>query len=143
MKTNARKKLALLFNKEEDFLQKQFKNLKDTLKKCLDKRNRMTRSGAAASNLPKCKFFDQMAFLYEKSANKLTEYNVEIVPDFASPSSFHSQLSFSKLSPSTSSCSSDLILTETHKRLNNSKPPIKKKAQQIRTRSHSHNYLNH
>ena len=52
MKTNAWEKLALLFNKEEDFLQKQLKNLKDTLKKCLDKRNRMTRLGAAASNLP-------------------------------------------------------------------------------------------
>ena len=66
VKTNAWKKLALLFNKEEDFLQEQFKNLKDTLKKCLDKRNRMTRSGAAASNLPKSKFFDQMAFFMKK-----------------------------------------------------------------------------
>ena len=86
VKLNAWKKLALKFCKEEDFLQKKLKNLKDTLKKCLDKRNRMTRSGAAASNLPKCRLFDQMAFLHEKSANKPTESNVDIVPDFASPS---------------------------------------------------------
>ena len=88
----------------------------------------MTRSGAAASNLPKCKFFDQIAFLYEKSANKPTELNVEIVPDFALLSSLHSQCSFLPLSPSTSSCSSDLILTKTRKILNHSKRPIKKKS---------------
>ena len=102
--------------------------MKDTLKKCLDKRNRMTRSGAAASNLSKCKFFDQVIFLHEKSANKPTQSNLDIVPDFASPLSFHSQFSFSPLSPNTSSCSSDLIVTETCKKLNHSKPPIKKKA---------------
>ena len=38
----------------------------------------MTRFGAAASTLPKCKFFEQMAFLHEKSANKATESNVDI-----------------------------------------------------------------
>ena len=127
VKLNAWKKLALKFCKEEDFLQKKFKNLKDTLKKCLDKRNRMTRSGAAASNLPKCRFFDQMAFLHEKSANKPTESNVDIVPDFASPS-FHSQHSISPLSPSVSSCSSELILTENRKRLSCTRPSIPKKA---------------
>ena len=36
----------------------------------------MTRSGAAAAMLPKCKFFEQMAFLHEKSANKPTESNL-------------------------------------------------------------------
>ena len=59
-----------------DFLQNQLKNLNDTLKKCFDKRNRMTRSGAAAATLRKCKFFDQMAFLLEKGANKPTESNL-------------------------------------------------------------------
>ena len=34
------------------------------LKKGLDKRNRMTRSGAVAVNLPKFQYFDQMAFLF-------------------------------------------------------------------------------
>ena len=47
-----------------EFLQKQLKNLKHSLKKCLDKRTKMTRSGAAASSLPKCRYFEQMAFLY-------------------------------------------------------------------------------
>ena len=34
------------------------------LKKGLDKRNRMTRSGAVAVNFPKFQYFDQMAFLF-------------------------------------------------------------------------------
>ena len=68
-----------------EFLQKQLKNLKDALKKCLDKRNQTTRSGAAASTLPKCKFFEQMAFLHEKIANKATESNVGI------PSSYQAE----------------------------------------------------
>ena len=59
-----------------EFLQRQLKNLKDALKKCLDKRNKLTRSGAAASSLPKCKFFDQMQFLHERTANKLTKSNI-------------------------------------------------------------------
>jgi len=58
------------------FLQKQLKNLKDVLKKCLDKRKRLTKSGAAALTLPKCQYFDQMAFLHEKSVNKQTESNL-------------------------------------------------------------------
>ena len=46
------------------------------LKKCLDKCNRMPRSCAAAVNLPKCQYFDQMVFLNEKSVNKVTEANL-------------------------------------------------------------------
>ena len=49
-----------------DVLKKQLKNLKDTLKKCLDKRNELTKSGAAALKLPKCKFFEQMDFSLKK-----------------------------------------------------------------------------
>ena len=67
-------------------LQKQLKNLKGMLKKCLDKRNRMTRSGAAAVNLPKCKYFDQMAFLHGKSANKVTKTNL------SQPSTFFTEV---------------------------------------------------
>ena len=55
-----------------EFLQKQLKNLKENLKKYLDKRNQMTRSGAAAESLPKFKYFEQMRLLHEKSANKPT-----------------------------------------------------------------------
>ena len=36
----------------------------------------MTKSGAAASSLPKCKYFDQMQFLHEKTANQPTISNV-------------------------------------------------------------------
>ena len=61
-----------------DFLQKQFKYLKDNLKKCLDKRSRMQKSGAAASSLPKCNYFDQMSFLHDKTLNLPTESNVSI-----------------------------------------------------------------
>lgn len=59
-----------------EYLQRQLKNLKDNLKKCLDKRQRMTRSGAAASSLPQCKYFHQMKFLHEKTANQPTESNI-------------------------------------------------------------------
>ena len=59
-----------------DVLKKQLKNLKDTLKNCLDKRNELTKSGAAASKFPKCKFFEQMTFLHEKTGNKPTQSNV-------------------------------------------------------------------
>ena len=63
------------------FLQKQLKNLRDMLKKCLDKRNRLSRSGAPARELPKCQLFDQMAFLCEMSANKPTESNLPLMID--------------------------------------------------------------
>ena len=36
----------------------------------------MTRSGAAVSSLPKCKYFEQMRFLHEKTANRPTESNI-------------------------------------------------------------------
>lgn len=66
-----------------EFLQK---NLKDNLKKCLDKRKSMTRSGAAAESLPKCKYFEQMRFLHERTSNKPSCSNVlnmETIPVFA------------------------------------------------------------
>ena len=73
------------------------------LKKCLDKRNRMTRSGAAAVNLPKCQYFDQMAFLHEKSVNKVTETNL------SQPSTFSAEVltDGNQCSPLSSSCSSN------------------------------------
>ena len=58
------------------FLQKRLKNLRDMLKKCLDKRNRQSRSDAAARDLPRCRYFEHMAFLCETSANKPTESNL-------------------------------------------------------------------
>ena len=48
------------------------------LKKFLDKRKCLSKSGAAACSLPKCKYFEEMAFLHEKSANKPTESNLSV-----------------------------------------------------------------
>ena len=58
------------------FLQKTFKNLKDNLKRCIGKRRKLTRSGAAVSSLPKCKYFDVMRFLYDRVSNKPSESNL-------------------------------------------------------------------
>ena len=38
----------------------------------------MTKSGAPASVLPKCKYFEQMRFLHEKKAKRNTETNLEL-----------------------------------------------------------------
>lgn len=59
-------------------MQRNLKNLKDNLKKCLDKRQQMTKSGAPASSLPQCKYFEQMRFLHEKTANKPTDSNITV-----------------------------------------------------------------
>ncbi|XP_071942983.1 uncharacterized protein [Antedon mediterranea] len=77
IKVNAWKTIGEIFNREVEFLQRQLKNLKDTLKKCLNKRNSMIRSGAAATSLPQCKYFEQMRFLHEKTANKPTVSNCQ------------------------------------------------------------------
>ena len=45
----------------------------------------MTKSGAAASSLPKCKYFDEMAFLHEKRCNRPNESNLQLQSTFISP----------------------------------------------------------
>ena len=59
-----------------EFLQKQLKYLKDNLKKCLDRRSKLMKSGAPASSLPKCNYFEVVRFLHDKTANKPTESNL-------------------------------------------------------------------
>ena len=66
----------ILYYISVEFLQRNLKNLKDNLNKCLDKRQQMTKSGAPASALPQCKYFEQMRFLHEKTANQPTESNI-------------------------------------------------------------------
>ena len=61
-----------------EFLKTHLKNLKDAYKKCLDRINKATRSGPAASRVTKCKYFEQLSFLYEKTANKSTDRNIPI-----------------------------------------------------------------
>lgn len=50
------------------------------MKRCIDKRSRLTRSGAAAHTLPKCKYFDTLLFLHDKVSNRETSSNV-ILPN--------------------------------------------------------------
>ncbi|XP_028418615.1 uncharacterized protein LOC114544599 [Dendronephthya gigantea] len=78
-KANAWKKLSEILNRDVDLFQRQLKNLKDNLKKCLDKRSKMTRSGATASCLPMCRYFEQMAFLYGCVGNRPTESNLNAI----------------------------------------------------------------
>ena len=59
-------------------MQKKLKNLKDTLKNCIDKHNKMTKSGAGATTLPKCKYYDEMMFLNDKNSNVSTQSNFEL-----------------------------------------------------------------
>ena len=94
------------------FLQKQLKKLTNMLKKCLDKRNRMPRSCAAAVSLPKCQYFDQMVFLHEKSVNKVTEANL------SQPSTFSAEVltEENQCSPLSSTCSSNSSNFDTSKK---------------------------
>ena len=57
-------------------MKRTWKNLRDGLSKCIKKRELMTRSGAAAGKLPKCKLFDQLQFLRDSVSNKATVSNV-------------------------------------------------------------------
>ena len=59
-----------------EFLQKQLKYLKDSLKKNLDMRSRLAKSGASALPFPKWNDFEVMQFLHEKTANKPTKSNL-------------------------------------------------------------------
>ena len=90
------------------YLQKVFKNLKDSLKKCLDKRTTLSRSGAAASTLSMCKYFEVMRFLHEKTSNLETHSNVELEIQAVSNNSIDLSSSLQSQDPiqSPSSCSS-------------------------------------
>ena len=59
-----------------EFLKKQLKYLKENLKKFLDRRSRLTKSGAPTSWWLKCNYFEVMRFLHDKTANKPTESNL-------------------------------------------------------------------
>ena len=54
-----------------EFLQIQFKYLNDSLKKCLDRRSKLTKSVAPASSLPKCNYFEVMQSLHDKRQTNL------------------------------------------------------------------------
>lgn len=72
------------------------------MKRCLDKRNRLTRSGAAAHTLPKCKFFDVLMFLNDKISNQETQSNIDISKSSNNHESIPSPLSSSSMLSSPS-----------------------------------------
>ena len=72
-------------NEDTKKLWKQLKNFKDNLKKCLGKCSSMKKSGAAAFSLPKCKYFDKMSFLHDKSCNRPSESNLQLQSTFIAP----------------------------------------------------------
>ena len=59
--------------------------LHNNIKKYLCKRSNVTKSGAAASSLPKCKYFDEMAFLLGKNCNRPSESNLQLQSTSISP----------------------------------------------------------
>ncbi|CAB4038372.1 Hypothetical predicted protein, partial [Paramuricea clavata] len=65
-KKNAWSNIAAKFGKDVEFLKAQWKNLKENYKRCLDKRNRMTKSGAGAHSLPTCKYFQNLQLAIKK-----------------------------------------------------------------------------
>ena len=86
----------------------------------LDRRVRTTKSGAAALSLQKCNYFEQMAFLVDKTANLPTESNV-MIPNagnqnfnLGSASAGQScEIQSSQMTPSRPSNNSESILLST------------------------------
>ena len=63
-----------------EFLKKQWKNLRDSLKRVQEKREEITKSGSAGKPLPSCKYFSQLQFVYDKLPKKETHSNIVITP---------------------------------------------------------------
>ena len=81
---------------------KTFKNFKDNLKTCINKRRNLTHSGAAASSFPKCKYFDFMRFLHDRVSNKPSE---SMLPRTVTRANMDDNQFLLGSSPSPSSCS--------------------------------------
>ena len=63
-----------------EFLKKQWKNLRDSLKRVQEKREEITKSGSAGKPLPSYKYFSQLQFVYDKLPKKETHSNIVITP---------------------------------------------------------------
>ena len=59
-------------------LKKLWKGLRDNYRRCNDRREKATRSGAAASTFPVCKFFKNLQFLKDTVSAKDTETNLDL-----------------------------------------------------------------
>ena len=68
----------------ENTLQKLFEKLRDNYRRCLRKREKLTRSGAENKKLPSCEYFAQLSFLKDIMTGRTTCSNI---PPFMSPPS--------------------------------------------------------
>ena len=60
----------------ESVLTKEFDRLKDNYRRCIRKREKMTRSGCAGTKLPTCEYFVELSFLRDIVTGRNTESNV-------------------------------------------------------------------
>ena len=59
-----------------DYLKKEWEKLKDNYRKCIQRRDRMTKSGSGSTKLPVCNFFKELSFLKDISSNRKGTSNV-------------------------------------------------------------------
>ena len=59
-------------------LKRRWKNLRDGMMRCLKKISEGQKSGAGASKVPTCKFFDQLLFLRDFVSNRETNSNITL-----------------------------------------------------------------
>ena len=95
-----------------EFLKKQWKNLRDSLKRVQEKREEITKSGSAGKPLPSCKYFSQLQFVCDKLPKKETHSNTVITPQTLDRDS-SSASSSSSLSSTFLECLSNSVHTTT------------------------------
>ena len=108
-----------------DYIKGQWKLIRDNYRRCLQKRDLATRSGAGRSKLASCKFFTQLEFLHDSLSNKETDSNIRFDVE-PSSSNVDNQESTNFLADE---------LNESH----SSEPPTKKQAKNDISASNSTN----
>ena len=63
-----------------EIIKAEWEKLRENYRKCLAKREKATRSGAAAKKLPTCNLFVELSFLRDKLLNRRTESNLPQPP---------------------------------------------------------------
>ena len=96
-----------------EFLKKQWKNLRDSLKRVQEKREEITKSGSAGKPLPSCKYFSQLQFVCDKLPKKETHSNTVITPQTLDQDSSSASSSSSSLSSTFLECLSNSVHTTT------------------------------
>ena len=59
-----------------DFLKREWEKLKENYRKCIQKREKATRSGAGRKTLPTCNFFEELAFIRDTVSKRKCETNL-------------------------------------------------------------------